>query len=131
MPIKVELLNKNRVVLQTYSDPVDAAQMDALKDQMNKDVLANAPGLMHIIADFRQVSDVPRTMLTSGSSMMRRAHPNTGTILVVVQNSFIQTMAQVFGRITRNTNFKVVGSMDDALTIVDALLADPSPTPQL
>lgn len=38
MSIQVELIRENSVVLQTYSDPLDSAQMNALKMKMEREI---------------------------------------------------------------------------------------------
>ena len=71
MSIHVELINENRVVLQTYSDPLDHTQMTALRLKMEREILPLAAEKLHIIADFRGVKNLPGTILSSGSGMMR------------------------------------------------------------
>lgn len=122
MPITVELIRNNRVVLQIYSDPVDTAQMHELKNRMNQDILPVATGKIHIIADLRQVQNLPNVILTSGTRMLSAAHPNTGTIVFIIQNAFVGSMARVFSRIAARHTFKMAQSLDEALEIIDSIL---------
>lgn len=123
MPITVELIKDHRVVLQTYSDPLDATQMNDLKNRMQRDILPAAIGKMHVIADFRQVQNLPGTLLSSGSQMLSKAHPNTGTVIFVTQNAFVSSMAQIFSRVASKHTFRITQTLDDAMKIVDDILA--------
>ncbi len=124
MPITVELIRQNRAVLQTYCDPVDAAQMHELKNRMQQDILPAASGKIHIIADFRQVKNLPGMILSSGARMLNTAHPNTGTIIFIAPNAFIGSMAGIFSRIAARHTFKMAQSLDEALEIIDSLLVN-------
>ena len=123
MPVTVELIKDHRVVLQTYSDPLDATQMNDLKNRMQRDILPAAIGKMHVIADFRQVANLPGMLLGSGSRMLMSAHPNTGTIIFVTQNAFVSSMAQIFSRIAARHTFKLAQTLDEALKFADDILA--------
>ncbi|MEO8607545.1 MAG: hypothetical protein ABI690_06675 [Chloroflexota bacterium] len=124
MSIQVELIRENSVVLQTYRDPLDSAQMNALKMKMEREIFPTAAGKMHIIADFTGVKNLPGTILSSGSSMLQSAHPNTGTIVCVTASGFIQSMARVFSVLSSKQSFRIVSSLDHAFAEIDQLLAD-------
>lgn len=123
MPITVELIRDNHVVLQTYCDPLDATQMNELKNKMQREILPAAAGKVHIIADFRQVQNIPSTILSSGARMLGTAHPNTGTMVLLTQSAFIGSMGRVFSRLAPRHSIKMVQSLDEAMEIVDALLS--------
>ena len=123
MPITLELLYDGRVAVQTYTEPVSAGDMDAMYDRMYHEVLAPAPGKVHIIVDFTRVHDLPRTFLNMSTNMMKGAHSNTGTIIGVVNSGVILAMATIFSRVVRSTNVIITGSMDEALSRVGAMFA--------
>jgi hypothetical protein len=123
MPIQVEFIKDNRVVLQTYCDPLDSAQMSALKMKMEREIFPQTAKKVHIIADFSAVKNLPGTILSSGSRMLSSAHPHTGTILFVTTSGFVQAMARVFSVVSSNQTFKIVSSLEQALAEIDALLA--------
>jgi hypothetical protein len=123
MPIQVELIRENNVVLQTYSDPLDSAQINQLRDQMEHDILPTAQGKLHIIADFRGVKNLAGTVLSSGTTMLRNPHMNTGSIVAVTTNSFVGAMAHIFGGLVPRQAFKVVKSLDEAYAEIDTILA--------
>ncbi|MFN8376908.1 MAG: hypothetical protein U0694_29045 [Anaerolineae bacterium] len=122
MPITIEFIRPNRVVLQTYRDPIDAAQFAELKRRMHTEILPAAAGKVHIIADFRQVKNLPGTMLSRGAQMLETAHPNTGTIVFLTDNMFMSRMAQIFARLAPRFQVAVVSSLDEAQRIIDKAL---------
>jgi hypothetical protein len=126
MPIQVELIKDNRVVLQTYTDPLDNTDLVALRLKMDRDIFPATEGKLHIIADFRAVKNLPTTTLTSGSAMLRKAHSNTGHIICVTENTFVTIIANVFANLAPKYQVKVVRSLEEAYREIDALLAKPS-----
>ena len=126
MPVQVEFIKDNRAILQTYSDPLDSAHMNALKIKMETEIFPKTAGKTPIIADFSGVKNLPGTILSSGSSMLSSAHPHTGTIICVTSSSFIQAMARVMSVVSSRQAFKIVSSLDAAFVEIDALLGDKS-----
>jgi hypothetical protein len=122
MPVEIDLIKDNRVVLQTYSDPINSAHMKDLKRRMEKVIFPRAAGSLHIIADFRAVGNVPVMMLTSGTDMLRTSQTDTGTIILVSENAFVSAMGRAFKRLTQQQSIEIVSSLDEALEIIDSLL---------
>ena len=124
MPVQIELIRENTVVLQTYSEPLDSRQMIELRDQMDQVILPSAAGKMPIIADFSNIRNLPGTILTSGTSMIRKPHANSGQIIFVTSNAFVNAMAHTFARLSFKQSIKVVQSLEKAYQAVDALLSE-------
>lgn len=122
MPIHVELIKQNRVVLQTYSDPLTNQDLIQLKNQMVNEILPAATGKLHVIADLRDISNLPGTILNSGSSMLRTPHANTGLVICVTSNAFINAMARILAKLVPKQPVKVMTSLEEAYKEVDALL---------
>ncbi len=122
MSIHVELIKENRVILQTYTDPLDSNQINELRDQMDQEILPAALGKTPIIADFRGVKNLPGTILTTGTSMLKNSHSNTGMIIFVTTSAFVDAMARVFMKLAAKQPFKVVKSLDEAFAETEALL---------
>ncbi|MEP7288779.1 MAG: hypothetical protein ABI947_23755 [Chloroflexota bacterium] len=97
--------------------------MHDLRKKMDLEILPAAVGKLHIIADFRKASNLPRTILLTGRGWLKRAHPNTGTIICLVNGGFVHAMADAFVRLNSNQAFLVTTSLEVALTKIDALLA--------
>ncbi len=121
MPIQVELIRNDSVVLQTYSEPLDSTQMKALSIKMESSILPSAAGKVHIIADFRAVKNLPNTILSSGTSMLRTPHPNAGHIICVTPNAFITAMARIFSKLSTNHQFTIVQTIEEAYHAIDTL----------
>ena len=122
MPIHVDLIHQDRAVRQTYQEPVTAADLDGLRDLMQGVLLPAAGGKLHIIADFRQVHQLPDIILRNGLRMLNHAHPKTGVIVFVAQDRFIATMAAVFMRFYPSCAVRLVDTIEEAEAIIDALL---------
>ena len=119
MPITVEMIKDNTIVVQTYSDPVDMKQMYDLKDQMARNILASAAHKLHIIADFSQVKNLPGMILSRGAFMLSNAHPNTGVVIIVTKDSFVTRMAQIFARLSPKQEIRVTASLEEAIEIAE------------
>jgi hypothetical protein len=130
MPVTVEIIKHGRVTLQTYSDPLEINDMYALKTQMQQEILPAAAGKMHIIADFRLVRRLPTTLLSRGAFMLNNAHPNTGIVVVIIENPLVNRMARAFTGLTPKQSVKVVRSFNEAEKTInqalDSELLEPS-----
>lgn len=126
MPIQITLIKEKHVVLQTYSDPINSADMQQLRQMMDDDIFALSTHKLHIIADFRSVWNLPGTILSNGSSMLVKAHPNTGNIICVTQNSFVQAMTRIMSALSPKYTFKMVTSLEEAYAEIDRLLTQDS-----
>jgi hypothetical protein len=123
MSIQTTLIRENRVVLQTYTEPLNDRQMQDLRKLMESEILPAATGKLIIIADFSNIQNLPGTILGSGSGMLRTPHLNTGMIICVTPNAFIKAMAKILFKLSPKHTFTVVGSLQEAYNAVDQLLA--------
>ncbi len=126
MPIQTEMIRENRVILQTYSEPLKSHEMNDLRTLMQNLILPSASDKLHIIADFSAIQNVPGTILSSGSGMLRTPHSNTGQIICVTSNTFIKAMANIFVKLAPKHTFSIVGSLEEAYKEVDTLLLEVS-----
>ena len=122
MPIQTTLIRENKVVLQSYTEPLNNNEMNELRMLMEEVIFPSAKGKLHVIADFSGIQNVPGTILSSGSAMLRTPHPNTGYIILVTSNAFINGMARMLVRLSPKQSFIVVRSLEEAYQEVDALL---------
>ena len=123
MPVHVELIKNNNVVLQTYSDPLTNLDLSQLKNQMTNEILPAATGKLHVIADLRNIQNLPGTILSSGSSMLQTPHANTGLIICVTSNSFLNAMAHILVKLVPKQPVKVMKTLEEAYEEVDMLLS--------
>jgi len=123
VPIHVELIKENKVILQTYSDPLMNNDLGTLKNRMVNEFLPAATGKLHVIANFQDIENLPGTILSSGSSMLQTPHPNTGLIICVTPNSFLNAMAHILAKLAPKQPLKVVKTLEEAYEEVDKLLS--------
>jgi hypothetical protein len=123
MPIAVSLIKEGRVALQTYTEPLVMRDLELLSDTMNQDILSPAAGKIHILADFRMMSSPPLFILARGASQLDRSHPNTGTIVAVLENALVYRMGLMFIRLAPKYDIRLARTFDEAVKIIDALLA--------
>lgn len=124
MPVQIELTKDNRVVLQTYTEPLTSAHMVELKDRMDREILPASQHIVHIIVDFQGITSLPTSILTSGVNMMNRAHPNTGSVICVTRSEFVSAMARIFSGVLSRRRVRVVTSLEQAYDEIDALLTE-------
>jgi hypothetical protein len=133
MPVTTELLQDNRVLVLTYTDPL-----------MNADVLsgieafqgayARATKPLHSINDVTQVTRMPPNLL----SLIARAqdsplrHPMAGMFVVVTKSSFVLALVSAASRLIPRSKIRAVESLDLAWSDINAALASengPAPSP--
>jgi hypothetical protein len=124
MPIAVELVKQGRVALQTYSDPLVMQDLELLNDRMRLEILSAAAHKVHILADFRLVRHLPIFILARGASLLDRTHPNTGTIVGILENHMVYRMGLMFTSLVPKHDIRVARSFDEAMEMIDELLAD-------
>jgi hypothetical protein len=127
MPITIELIKQGRVALQTYSDPLVMRDLETLNDTMGQEILPSAEGKIHILADFRLVRHPPIFLLARGASLLDRTHPNTGTIVGILESALVYRMGLMFATLMPKHPIILVRSMDEAISIIDDLLAPEPP----
>jgi hypothetical protein len=122
MPIQIELIKENRVVLQTYSDPLDGPQLYELMNRMDHIILPAAEGQLQIIADFRAVKHFPGSFISLGARMLHARHQNTGKIVFVTANPLIMAMSEVVSGVIQRQLIAVVPSIEAADKLIDEQL---------
>jgi hypothetical protein len=122
MPIQLELIKENRVVLQTYSDPVDSTQLNELREHMDLIILPATTGKIHIIADFRGVKNLSGPVISLGAQMLYSRHLNTGMLVCITTNPLIIAMINVVSGLIPRQSFAVVSSFEAADNIIDQVL---------
>jgi hypothetical protein len=124
MGVKAEIHREGRIVVQTYSDPLDMKDIIAQQKWIVTEILDHATKPVHTIIDMLQVKRLPSNMLGHGTQTLKTVHPMGGQIVVVTNSGFLNTMADVFKRIVRNHKVDVFKTMDEAWTYYDQVLAE-------
>lgn len=123
MPVAVRLIKEGRVALQTYTEPLVMRDLEVLNKTMRQDILSHSAHKVHILADFRLTPSPPLFILARGASQLDRSHPNTGTIVGVLENALVYRMGLMFVKLAPKYDVRLARTFDEALRILDALLA--------
>jgi hypothetical protein len=125
MPVKVQLLRNNRVMLFTYSSPLTTAEaVSASQSYRSARDRASAPLLT--IHDLSRVSNLPQSVLSLARSRCfdRVRHPMEGVMVIVTHSSFIKALAGAVLRLIPGLEMRVVETMDQAWATVESILAE-------
>ena len=124
MGVKADVLREGRIVVQTYTDPLDMKDIIAQHKWIVEHVLDPATKPVHTIIDMLNVHRLPSNMIGHGSQTLKTVHPMGGQIVVVTNNNFLNTMADVFKRVVRNYKVNIFKTMDEAWQYYDRVLAE-------
>jgi hypothetical protein len=122
MPVQLEVIREKNVVLQTYFDPLDSAQLNELRHNMSHIILPAATHKLHIIADIRSITHLPGSFIGTGARMLQSRHPNTGMIVCVSNNPLLIAMVRALSGLAPRQPFEIVCSLEEAHHVVDYLL---------
>jgi hypothetical protein len=122
MPIQIEIICENRIVLQTFSDPLDSNQLIELRKKMYHVILPAATQKLYIIADFQGVKNPPSTLLSSATGMVRTRHANAGLLVCVSAHPLLTAMAHALSELVPQRPLIVVSSLEAALERIRPLL---------
>src|SRR5262249_37718934 len=128
MTLHIEMARENRVVLETFSDPIDIPEVVAIVVKLQREYLDPATKPVHAIVDFRQVTRLPKHMLSGVMGPLRQVHPNSGAIVIVTEAAFMSLMAGVLARLASQYQMFVCKTMDEAWHIIDKILAEEEKT---
>src|SRR5258708_3468498 len=123
MPIKIELLRDGRVILQTYTDPLDMMELIQNVKKLQSEILDHATRRVHTLTDATGVTKLPSNLLSGGAASVKNVHPMSGEIVIVTSNNFINTMSSLFGKIVPQYKVTVWKTMEDGWAEIDRILA--------
>ena len=123
MPIVNQLLRDGRVILQTYTDPLDMIELIKNAQTLQHDFLDHATKRVHTITDATGVTKLPTNLLSGGAASVKNVHPMSGEIVIVTSNNFINTMSSLFGKIVPQYKVTVWKTMEDGWAEIDRILA--------
>jgi hypothetical protein len=118
MPVQVELMWDNRVVLQTFTDPLNSQQLIDLRAQMGNVIFPATTDKLHVIVDVRQVKHLPSTTISSVTGLFCTRHPNTGLIICIATNTFIVAVLETLNRLLPQHPLTVISSLEAALELI-------------
>lgn len=82
-----------------------------------------------VIMDPPRDTVMPRNMLTHFGSAMRKKHPNTAVVVVVIRTQFLRSMANLLMRVsnTAKDSLCLVATLEEAREIARERLKQPTP----
>lgn len=123
MPIEMQLLRNQRVLLRTLSDPLDANDLFESFRIGARDIVGPSPHVIHLIFDATKLHKIPSNFLSFGRSAEKMAVAKTGRVVVVSESGFLKTMMAIVSQVTSLKPI-AVSTLDEALALVDRWLAD-------
>src|SRR5258708_4975429 len=123
MPIKIELLRDGRVILQTYTDPLDMMELIQNVKKLQTEVLDHATRRVHTLTDATGVTRLPSNLLSGGAASIKNVHPMGGEIVIVTSNNFINTMSNLFKRVVPKYKISVFTTLEAGWAEIDRILA--------
>ena len=123
MPITSEVLREGRVVLFTYPKAFTMAEVNAIYEGFEREILAKATRKVHTIADLSAVTEIPPNVLSLSVGMTKKSHPGIGTIFIVTPQRFINSLAGLLTKLVPNQKVLIRESVEEALKEADRLIA--------
>ncbi len=122
MPIATSVLRDGRVLLNTYTDPLDLSEAAHNIIHMHREYLDAATQPIHIIGDFTKITKFPSHILSGTRKLMRAVHPMSGQTLLVTPSMFMNMMAESVRNLNPKNRISVFYTFDEAMRYVDGLL---------
>jgi len=123
MPVKTALERNSRVVMLTYSDPLDMVDLIFSQDSITHDVLDKASKPIHAIADLSALTHLPSNILSNTRRLAQVMHPMSGTTVFVTNGVFIGMMAAMLIRLAPRQDMIVCRTLIEAWGCIDERLA--------
>lgn len=124
MPVKAEINESKRLIIYTYSDPVDIDELEALLEKTRL-VFDGATDPIYIIVDVTGITEIPVRLVTfavRGRTNLR--HPKMGAAVVILGNPAMRRIAELALRLLPKLNMHFVSSIHEAHAEIDRILQD-------
>lgn len=122
MSSEAQFLKDNRVILYTYSDPLDLSKDTQILVE-HRQLYENAALPIHRIIDATHITKIPSGLLSAVLHNTNLRHPKSGSIVLIIQHPMFSILADVVRRAIRSADVRVVHSMDEASAEIDRILA--------
>lgn len=123
MAIQYELVKEGRVLWQTYTDPVDMAEIATHIEKLHRELYDKATKPIHAISDFSAVTKLPKNIISGSLNIMRHSHPMNGELIIITTNRFVTTMARIFRQSASRQKITLCKTLGEAWEVIDKLLA--------
>lgn len=123
MPISYEVLREGRVVLFTFPKAFTMAEVNAVYDACEREILDHSPKKVHAVSDLSAVTEIPPNVLSLSVGMVKRTHPKIGMIVIVTPQRFINSLAGLLTKLSPTQKVTIRATVAQALEEVDRLIA--------
>src|SRR5260221_4408533 len=125
MPINTQLLREGRIILQRYDDPLNLKEVSELAKKIDSDILDNAAKPVHTISDARGLTKLPTNVLSASKLPFNHTvHPMAGNNVVVINNSCLGAIAELFSRLVPQHKLIMCKTMEAGWAEIDRILAE-------
>jgi hypothetical protein len=125
MPVNIDLLRDERVILFTWTAPITITDFAKTFERAGQ-IYAKAQKPVHSIFDVTGVSSLPpnsiSTFLRNPNSPLR--NPKSGIFIGVVTNMFMRMVGETAARMRPGGKILLVSTLEEALAHVDGVIAD-------
>ena len=125
MPVSLELLHDNHLMVFTYTDPFSIVEMNEMFNNAMP-LLDKVTGAVYGIHDGSRLRTLPRNMLSfaSRTGKVNLNHPNAGSVCVIAPTMFMHVVVNAISKALPSGKLFVVKTMEEALAKIDQLMAD-------
>jgi len=124
MPIDLQLIRDDRVLLRTLTDPLDIGELVASFHYGSREIIEPSPHIIHLIFDLTNLRKLPSNPINFARFVETKLVEKVGRIIFVSQSHFVRRFTLVASQFTINLQPIVVGTLDEALVMVDGWLAE-------
>jgi hypothetical protein len=128
VPIETKLVRDGRVILNTYTEPFEIAQVDEMVDRVNRDILDKTSVTIHTISDVTRIKELPPNTLSGARAVNRKRHRMAGYNYLVVKPGLVSSLARALLTVLNNRYFQLTYSVEDALEKIDQALSEEAST---
>ena len=127
MPLETQLIRDGRIFVYTYSEPFEMAEVEEMVNRIHHEVLDKAEKPVYFISDLTRIDQLPPNILTRARAINRHRHRMAGRSFIVVKPGLISAIARSLLKVIGTENFLISYSVEDAMGIIEQLLAQEAP----
>ncbi|HLY26450.1 MAG TPA: hypothetical protein VKQ72_08935 [Aggregatilineales bacterium] len=122
MPIQTQFLRDGRVMLNTFTEPLELPEVDDMIERVNRDFFDKALKPVHTIDDLTLIKQLPPNILSNARPLIPKRHQMAGHGYIVVKAGLLSMIARSLLNVIGRDNLQVVYSIEDALEKIDQTL---------
>ena len=122
MPIQTRLIRDGRVLLNTYTEPLDIGDVSDMVDQNNEEFFDKALKPLHTIDDVTLIKDLPPNLLSDARPIIPKRHAMAGRGYIVARAGLLSIVARTLLKVIGKEDLQVSYSLEEALGQLDEVL---------